>query len=62
VHVVIDGLHHLRAAGHAATRKFADLYFGFRIERDAKRFRIAGGLCVKELQVLEDGVGFGKFF
>jgi hypothetical protein len=62
VHVVIDGPNHLRTACHAAARKFADLYFGFRIERNAQRFRIAGGLCVNLLQVLEDGVGFGKFF
>jgi hypothetical protein len=62
VHVVIDGLNQLRAACHAAARKFVDLDFGFRIERDAERFRIAGSVCVNLLQVREDGVGFGKFF
>jgi hypothetical protein len=62
VHVVIDGLNHLRAACHAAARKFADLYFGFRIERNAERFRIAGRLCVDVSQVVKDSVGLGNLF
>ena len=62
MHVVIDGPHRFRTAGHAAAREFADLYFGLGIERDPERFRLTGGLSVNVPQVVEDGVGLGNFF
>ena len=62
VHVMVGSTHGLLAAGHATTRKLADLHLGLGVERDAERLRVLRGFGVDLPQVVEDGVGFGKFF
>jgi hypothetical protein len=62
VHVVVRGSNRFATARHAAAREFADLHFGLGVERDTERFWFQRGLRVNLLQVLEDGVGLGKFF
>jgi hypothetical protein len=62
VHVVIGSLHGGGTAREATARKLADLHFGLGVERDAERFRFAGGLGVDVAQVIEDGVRLGEFF
>ena len=62
MHVVIGRSHGLLAAAHAAARKLPDLDLGLGIQGNAQRSRLLGRLRVNVLQVLEDRVGFGKFF
>jgi hypothetical protein len=62
MHVVVRSSNRFATAGHAATRKLADLHLGFGVQGNAKRFWFLRGLRVNLLQVLENGVGFGKFF
>ena len=62
MHVVIGRSCGLFAAGHAPTRKLADLHLGLGVHGNARRFWFLRGLCVDLLQVLEEGVGLGNFF
>ena len=59
---MVGRTHGLLAAGRAATRKLANFHLGLRVERDAERFPVLRGFGVDLPQVVEDGVGFGKFF
>jgi hypothetical protein len=62
MHVMVGSTHGLLAAGQAATRKLANFHLGLRVERDAERLRVLCGFGVDLPQVVEDGVGLGKFF
>jgi hypothetical protein len=62
VHVVIGGLHGCGAPRDASTRKFTNLHFGLGVDRDAKRFRVAGCLSVDAAQMLENGIRLRNFF
>ena len=59
---MVGGTHGLLATGHAATRKLAYLHLGLGVERDAERLRVLCGFGADLPQVVEDGVGLGKFF
>ena len=55
-------LHPLKHNTFPRRTELADLHFGLGVERDAERFRVAGGLRMDLSQMVEDGVGFGNFF
>jgi hypothetical protein len=62
MHVMVGSTHGLLTAGHATTRKLANLHLGLGVKRDAERLPILRGFGVDLPQVVEDGVGLEKFF
>lgn len=62
MHVMVRRTDRLLPPRNPAARELADLHLGLGIERDAECFRVARGLRVDLPQMVEDGVGFGKFF
>jgi len=61
-HIMIESLDRLRSPCQALTGEGADFDFGFGIDGDAERVRLARRQDTDALDVLEDRVGFGNFF